>query len=152
MDSIDAQIIDLLRADGRLSYAELARQVGLTAPSVQDRVAKLEKAGVILGFRAIVDPAAVGSPVTALIGLVTNSARNYADITDHLHGIEEIEDCYFLAGEECYMLKVRVAKIEDLERLIESLGRIDGVSHTRTTITLSTKWEGRPKALRIEDE
>ncbi|WP_025272833.1 Lrp/AsnC family transcriptional regulator [Haloglycomyces albus] len=151
MDSIDSQIIDLLREDGRISYAELARQVGLTAPSVQDRVTKLEKANIITGFRAVVDHSAIGTPVTALIGLVTNSARNYSDITEQLSQIEEIEDCYFLAGEECYMLKVRVAEIEDLERLIEQLGRIDGVSRTRTTITLSTKWEGRPKLLTPEE-
>jgi Lrp/AsnC family transcriptional regulator, leucine-responsive regulatory protein len=151
VDDIDRRIVDLLRKDGRTSYAELARQVGLTAPSVQDRVQKLEKNGVFLGYRAVVDPNAIGFPITALVGVVTDSASEYSDIAEALHEIPEVESCYFTAGVECYMLKVRVPQMGDLERLIERIGRIRGVAQTRTTVALSTKWEDRPQPMPRDD-
>jgi Lrp/AsnC family leucine-responsive transcriptional regulator len=151
VDEIDRTIVNLLRADGRTSYAELARRVGLTAPSVQDRVAKLEKNGVITGYQAVVDPEAVGLAITALIGIIPDSNADHVEICDRLRAIPEIESCYFLAGVECYQLKVRVPKMADLERLIHRLGGIPGVAQTRTTITLSTKWEDRPQPVDSED-
>lgn len=147
MDEIDRTIVNLLRADGRTSYAELARRVGLTAPSVQDRVAKLEKSGVITGYQAIIDPESVGLGITALIGIIPDSSADHIAICDRLHAIPQIESCYFLAGVECYQLKVRVPKMADLERLIHRIGAIPGVAQTRTTITLSTKWEDRPQQI-----
>ncbi|WP_026930754.1 Lrp/AsnC family transcriptional regulator [Glycomyces tenuis] len=151
MDEIDRTIVNLLRADGRTSYAELARRVGLTAPSVQDRVTKLEKNGVITGYQAVVDPEAVGLGITALIGIIPDSSADHIEICDRLRAMTEIESCYFLAGVECYQLKVRVPKMADLERLIHRLGGIPGVAQTRTTITLSTKWEDRPQPVGAED-
>lgn len=145
MDEIDRTIVNLLRADGRTSYAELARRVGLTAPSVQDRVTKLEKNGVITGYQAVVDPESVGLGITALIGIIPDSSADHIQICDRLRAISQIESCYFLAGVECYQLKVRVPKMADLEQLIHRLGAIAGVAQTRTTITLSTKWEDRPQ-------
>ena len=72
---MDRQLIDLLRANGRATYAELARQVGLSSPAVHERVAKLEAAGVITGYRAVIDPAAVGLDVTALVGVMRSSTK-----------------------------------------------------------------------------
>lgn len=147
MDEIDRTIVNLLRADGRTSYAELARRVGLTAPSVQDRVAKLEKNGVITGYQAVVDPEAIGLGITALIGIIPDSSADHLAICDKLNAIEQIESCYFLAGVECYQIKVRVPKMADLEQLIHRVAGIGGVAQTRTTITLSTKWEDRPQPI-----
>ncbi|GAB3219894.1 Lrp/AsnC family transcriptional regulator [Glycomyces halotolerans] len=145
MDEIDQTIVNLLRTDGRTSYAELARRVGLTAPSVQDRVTKLEKNGVITGYQAVIDPEAIGLGITALIGIIPDSSADHIEICDRLRSIPQIESCYFLAGVECYQLKVRVPKMADLETLIHRVSAIPGVAQTRTTITLSTKWEDRPQ-------
>ena len=144
MDAIDRALLDLLRRSARLSYAELARKVGLSAPAVHERVGKLETSGVIRGYHADVEPHSVELGVTAIIGLVANVTD---DILDHLREMEEIESCYFMAGEESYLVTVRVASIDELEHVIVSLSRVPGVSRTRTMIALSTKWENRPRPL-----
>lgn len=148
MDATDRRIVDLLRANARLSYAELARQVGLSAPSIHERVGKLESAGVILGYRADVLPEAIGLGVTALIGIVQQADTEIDDVVAALRGLPEVESCYFLAGEESFLLKVRVGTMVELEQMIVRLNRIPGVARTRTTVALSTKWEGRPQPVR----
>jgi Lrp/AsnC family transcriptional regulator, leucine-responsive regulatory protein len=142
LDPIDRRLIDLLRGNARLSYAELARQVGLSAPAVHERVGKLETAKIIRGYRADVDPDAIGLAVTALIGVVQEGHADH--LLDELYRMPEVESCYFLAGEESYLLKVRVSTIVELEHLVVRLHRTPGVARTRTMIALSTKWEGRP--------
>lgn len=152
MDDIDLRLVELLRANARLSYAELARQVGLSAPAVHDRVGKLESGGVIRGYRADAEPEAIGLGVTALIGLVQDSAADPDDVLEALRALPEIESCYFMAGVESFLIKVRVATIHELETLIVRLNRTAGVASTRTAIALSTKWEDRPQPLlRSED-
>ena len=148
MDDIDRQIVDLLRDNGRMSYAELARQVGLTAPSVHERVGKLESTGVIRGYQADITPELIGLGVTALIGIVQEAGTAIGDVVTALHALPEIESCYFLAGEESFLLKVRVGSMAELEQLIVRLSRTHGVARTRTTVALSTKWEGRPQPAR----
>ncbi len=140
---MDEQLIALLRANGRASYAELARQVGLSAPSVHERVGKLESAGVITGYRAVVDPVAVGRGVTALVGVIESDSVDETGVEEALRGLPQIEDCWRVAGSEAYVLKVRVADIPSLEATISAVNRIRGVARTRTTVVLSTKWEGR---------
>lgn len=152
MDDIDLRLVELLRANARLSYAELARQVGLSAPAVHDRVGKLESGGVIRGYRADAEPEAIGLGVTALIGIVQDSAADPDDVLEALRALPEIESCYFMAGVESFLIKVRVATIHELETLIVRLNRTAGVASTRTAIALSTKWEDRPQPLlRSED-
>jgi Lrp/AsnC family leucine-responsive transcriptional regulator len=143
VDAIDRRIVELLTANGRLSYAELARQVGLSGPAVHERVGKLEAGGVIRSYRAHVDPEAVGLPVTAFIGIVQGADSEIDEVVAALSEHPEIESCYFLAGVESFLLQVRVPTITALEHLIVRLNRIPGVASTRTTIALSTKWEAR---------
>lgn len=150
MDATDRQIIELLRKNGRLLYAELARQVGLSAPSVHERVGKLEAAGVIQGYRADVTPETLGLGITALIGIQQQTDSELDDVELALREIPQVESCYFLAGEESYLLKVRVATMGELEQLIGRINRIRGVARTRTTVALSTKWENRPQPMREE--
>jgi Lrp/AsnC family transcriptional regulator, leucine-responsive regulatory protein len=140
---VDEQLISLLRANGRASYAELARQVGLSAPSVHERVGKLEAAGVITGYRAVVDPTAIGLDVTALVGVIESDSVDDTGLVAALREMPQVEDCWRVAGSEGYVLKVRVSDIPALEAAIGSLNRIRGVARTRTTVVLSTKWEGR---------
>lgn len=144
MDDIDRRIVQLLQDNARLSYAELARRVGLTSPSVQERVAKLERNGVITAYRAEVNPDAVGLAITALIGIVTVPGAEYPDVAEAIVPITEVESCYFMAGQESYLLKVRVGAMAELEQLVNRLNRLPGVGGTRTTVALSTKFEGRP--------
>ncbi|HEX6969032.1 MAG TPA: Lrp/AsnC family transcriptional regulator [Micromonosporaceae bacterium] len=147
MDAIDVRLLELLRANARLSYAELGRQVGLSAPAVHERVGKLEAGGVIRAYRADVAPETVGLGVTALIGVVEDSGGDTDDVLAAFREMPEIESCYFTAGVESFLLKARVGTIAELEQLIVRLNRTPGVASTRTTIALSTKWEDRPQPL-----
>ena len=147
MDAIDLRLVELLRGNARLSFAELARQVGLSAPAVHERVGKLESSGVVRGYRADVDPSAVGLGVTALIGVTEESTADAEDVLAELHTMPEIESCYFLAGAESFLLTVRVATIAELERFVLRLNRTPGVASTRTAVALSVKWENRPRPL-----
>jgi Lrp/AsnC family transcriptional regulator, leucine-responsive regulatory protein len=116
--------------------------VGLSAPAVHERVGKLESARVITGYRAVVDPTAVGLDVTALISVIESDAVDETGVEAALAAMPEVEDCWRVAGSEGYVLKVRVADIPALEAAISALNRIRGVARTRTTVVLSTKWEG----------
>jgi Lrp/AsnC family leucine-responsive transcriptional regulator len=143
VDDIDRRLVALLVADARASYAELARAVGLSAPSVHDRVRRLERSGAITGYAAVVDPHAVGLGVTALVGILQREGVEQDDLATSLAAIEEIEDCWFVAGEEAFVVKVRVADIDALEHTLGVLRRTKGVARTRTTVVLSTRFEGR---------
>jgi Lrp/AsnC family transcriptional regulator, leucine-responsive regulatory protein len=147
VDAIDLRLVELLRTNARLSFAELARQVGLSAPAVHERVGKLESSGVVRGYRADVDPEAIGLGVTAMIGVVEESTTDADELQELLRDLPEIESCYFMAGVESFLLTVRVGTIAELERLIVRLNRTPGVASTRTAIALSAKWENRPRPL-----
>jgi Lrp/AsnC family leucine-responsive transcriptional regulator len=151
VDATDRRIVDLLSRNARLSYAELARQIGLSGPAVHERVGKLETTGVIRSYRTQVDPEAVGLGVTAFIGIVQTADSEVDDILTAMSEHSEIESCYFLAGAESFLIRVRVPTIGELEQLIVRLNRIPGVAMTRTTIALSTKWEDRPQPLAPEE-
>jgi Lrp/AsnC family leucine-responsive transcriptional regulator len=147
VDTIDRQLVDLLRTNARLSYAELARQVGLSAPAVHERVGKLEATGVLRGYHADVTPEAIGLGITALIGVVQDNSGDINGVLETLEKMEEIESCYFMAGEESFLLKARLGTIDELEQLIVRVNRTPGVARTRTAVALSTKWEGRPRPM-----
>jgi Lrp/AsnC family leucine-responsive transcriptional regulator len=110
---------------------------------VHERVGKLEAAGVITGYRAVVDPGALGQNVTALVSVIESDAVDDTGVEEGLRELPEVEDCWRVAGSEGYVLKVRVPDIPSLEATISALNRIRGVARTRTTVVLSTKWEGR---------
>jgi Lrp/AsnC family leucine-responsive transcriptional regulator len=151
MDAVDRQLIQALRENGRASYAELGRLVGLSGPSVTDRINRLEQAGVITGYRAEVDPTSLGFGVTALIGLQLSDAADHEEVAVRLSDLREIEDAWFIAGEDSYMLKVRVSDVDGLESVVRGLSLTKGVSRTRTTVVLSTKWENRVNELPEEE-
>ncbi|MBN9608792.1 MAG: AsnC family transcriptional regulator [Actinobacteria bacterium 69-20] len=146
MDAVDRGVVDALRVEGRLSYAELARKVNLSSSTVHERVAKLESSGVISGYRAVVDPRQIGLDVTALIGVQPGEYGRDDDIAVALEAMPEVESCYSVAGEEAFIVLVRVASVDDLHRYLGRLRAIDGVSRTRTTVVLATRFEGRPVA------
>ncbi len=143
---VDAQILGLLASDGRMSYADLARETGLSTSAVHQRVRRLEQRGVIRGYRALVDHRAVGLPMTALIDLTPLDPSAPDDIPQRVEEFGEIESCWSVAGDASYVVKVRVAEPGDLEDLLARIRSAAGVS-TRTTIVLSTPFEERPPKL-----
>lgn len=144
MDAVDRGIIAALRTNGRATYADLGRQVGLSASAVHERVGKLEATGVIVGYHAVVDPNAVGLGVTALIGIHPTDTADDDEVATALGALHEVESCYAVAGDEAFVVKVRVATVDELEHALGRLRRIHGVARTRTTVVLSTRFEGRP--------
>lgn len=150
VDVIDSTLVQALRADGRASWAELGRLVGLSGPSVQERVRRLEDRGVITGYAAVVAPAAVGLGVSALIGLIQSDEALSEDVAAQLADVSEVEDCWFVAGDENFVVKVRAADVAALEVVVGKLRRVRGVARTHTTVVLSTRWEGRPVPLADE--
>jgi Lrp/AsnC family leucine-responsive transcriptional regulator len=143
MDGVDRQLLDALRANARATYAELARIVGLSAPAVHERVAKLEAGGVITGYHAAVAPESLGYAMNALVGIFITDSADTDDIASSLGALPAVEHCWFVAGEETFVIKVRVADVAELEATIRRLNAIDGVARTRTTVVLSTKFEDR---------
>jgi Lrp/AsnC family leucine-responsive transcriptional regulator len=143
MDDVDRALIEALRANARTSYAELGRLVEMSGPSVAERVQRLEQAGVITGYHAAVDPPALGLPVAALVGVHLSDNADQDEVTDALAALDEVEDCWFVAGDESFLIKVRVADVSELEATLSRLRQVPGISRTRTTVVLSTKWENR---------
>lgn len=143
LDGRDLDILSALQEDGRATYADVGARVGLSASAVHERVRKLEVAGVISGYRAVIDPEAIGFMVTALIAATPLDPRQPDDLPDRLADFPEVEDCYSVAGEANYILKVRTRTTSGLEELIRRLRDKGGVA-TRTTVVLSTPFEGRP--------
>ena len=143
MDDVDRHLVQALRSHGRATYAELARQVGLSAPAVHERVGKLEASGVITGYHAAIEPGALGNPMNALIGVFITDSADTDEIAEALAEIASVEDCWFVAGEETFVVKVAIPDVTGLERVIRQLNAVRGVARTRTTVVLSTKFEDR---------
>lgn len=146
LEPLDQAIARELNANGRCSFTDLAERVGLSVSAVHQRVRRLEQRGLIKGYFARLDGEQIGLPLTALISLTPNDPAAPDDYPQHLEHIREIESCYSVAGDESYVLLVRVASplaLEDLLRRIREAAKVS----TRTTVVLSTPFEGRPVAL-----
>ena len=141
MEETNRKILALLAGDGRLSYTELARQTGLSVSAVQQRVRRLEERGVIRGYSALIDPQEAGLPLTAFVSIKPFDPAAADDAPERLAHLNAIEACHSVAGEENYILKVRVASPVALEELLQEIRAAASVS-TRTTIVLSTPFEG----------
>jgi Lrp/AsnC family leucine-responsive transcriptional regulator len=143
VDDTDRLLLDALRTNARATYAELARTVGLSAPAAHERVAKLEASGVITGYHAAIAPESFGRSMSALVGVFVTDSADTDRVTEDLAALPEVEDCWFVAGEETFVVKIRVEDVGGLEQAIRTMNRLRGVARTRTTVVLSTKFEGR---------
>ena len=143
-DDIDYQILELLQSDARLSNAAIAEQVGLTTSTVFERVKKLEKKGVIRRYVAIVDGTAVGKSITAFVRLVIGTAAgdDYVEskrqFTEGCIQEPDVLECHTVAGEDCYVLKVRATSPQDLELLLERIRSYAPIVRSTSSIVLST--------------
>jgi len=144
IDPIDARIMDILQRDGRRSYADIGADVGMSGPSAHERVKKLEARGIVRGYAAQVDPAAVGLGVLAFMWVTQAPGSIADDITDAFGEIPEVEACHRIAGEGDYLLKIRASDTADLERVVRRVQTTRHVYRTETDIVFSTPFERRP--------
>jgi Lrp/AsnC family leucine-responsive transcriptional regulator len=143
VEEIDRAIVAALASDGRLSYTDLAEKVGLSVSAAHQRVRRLEQRGVLRGYAARIDYPAIDLPLTAFVAIRPLDLTQADDSPDRLAHLPEIEACYSVAGEDHYLLLVRVASPAALERLLQEIRAAANVT-TRTTVVLSTPYEGRP--------
>ena len=143
LEGTDRKILDLLANDGRMSFTDLGKATGLSTSAVHQRVKRLESRGLIQGYGATLDHEQLGLPLTAFISIRPIDPSQPDDSPERVREIPEIESCWSVAGDESYILKVRVASPTSLEDLLARIRAAANVS-TRTTIVLSTPYEGRP--------
>jgi Lrp/AsnC family leucine-responsive transcriptional regulator len=142
IDDIDAQIMDILQSDARTSNAEIARRVELAPSAVGGRLQRLERDGIVRGYEARLDPKAVGADLLAFIFVRADERPGELATAGRLAEIPEVQEVHHIAGEDCYLVKVRTADPEALGRLLrERLGAIRSVTATRTTVVLETVLE-----------
>jgi Lrp/AsnC family transcriptional regulator, leucine-responsive regulatory protein len=142
VEEIDQKILSLLCRNGRMSFTDLSREAGLSVSATHQRVRRLERRGVIKGYAAVIDPADAGLPLTAFVSIKPFDPAAPDDAPERLAHLTAIEACHSVAGDENYILKVRVASPADLENLLQEIRTAASVS-TRTTIVLSTPYENR---------
>ena len=141
-DPIDRQLAVALLADGRATLKSLAELTGLGVSAVQARVRRLESDGVIKAYTAVIDPESLGLPLAALIAITPLDPDHEYDIPELLAEVPEVEACHSVAGEDSFVLFVRVATPSALEELIREIRRRTNVS-TRTTVVLQTFFDRR---------
>lgn len=142
LDDVDRILVRELVAEGRATLAELAASARLSVSAVQSRVRRLEARGVIAGYSARVDPEAVGHLLSAFVAITPLDPSQPDDAPARLEHIEEIESCHSVAGEESYVLLVRVASARALEDLLQRIRTAANVK-TRSTIILNTFYADR---------
>ena len=153
IDGQDAVIVTILQKNARTSNAEIARQVGMAPSAVFERIRKLEERGVLRGFRAELDPRAVGLPLLAFVFVRSNERAGGVSAAEKIAKIREVLEVHHVAGEDCFLVKLRAADTEDLGRILrEKVGAIPAVTSTRTTIVLETVKEQSALPLESREE
>jgi DNA-binding Lrp family transcriptional regulator len=141
MDKIDQQIVSLLREGARRSFRDIGQTVGLSAPAVKRRVDRLEAAGLITGYTAVLDPALLGWSMQAVVSLYCEGTMAADEVCDAVESHPEVVAAYTVAGEASAVLVVRASDTGHLERLLERIREHRGVLRTQTQIVLSTLFE-----------
>jgi Lrp/AsnC family leucine-responsive transcriptional regulator len=140
MDDIDRRILDILQRDGKVSQARIAETVGLTTPSVNERIKKLETKGFIRRFTALLDPRLVGMPLVAHVDVMLEHPRFERAFLDEIENLLEVQECYAISGDYGYRLKLRARDVEQFETLLrEKIQTLRGVARTRVDLSLSIK-------------
>lgn len=137
LDDIDLKILALLQRDGRMSHVALGKEVNLTAPSVYARIQRLEEAGVIRGYTVLVAPAAVGQAMVAFVRIQTFAGEaEFQQFEAYVQAQDAILECHDVAGEDSYLLKVRVQDTVQLQQVITEIRRYLPGSRTITSISM----------------
>jgi Lrp/AsnC family transcriptional regulator, leucine-responsive regulatory protein len=143
LDDANRRLLEELQSDARVSLAELGRRVGLSSPAVAERLQRLERQGVITGYRATVDPSALGYPLTAIIR-VRPAIRQIPKVAELVRGLPEVVECHRITGEDCYLIKAHVRSVGHLEEVIDQLATF---GQTTTSIVQSSPVQPRAIAL-----
>ena len=139
IDELDLAVLRMLQTDGRATYASMGKAVGLSGPSVHARVRRMERDGIIRGFTALIDPAALGQELVAIVRVtVAASAAEQEPFESVVLGEEQVLECHDVDGEDSYILKVRTDSARSLRRLLAGLRSVPGVTRTVTSIALET--------------
>jgi Lrp/AsnC family transcriptional regulator, leucine-responsive regulatory protein len=143
LDEIDAKILEILQKKGRTRRNDLAEAVGLSLPSVSERMRKLEEAGYITGYHATVDAKKLGRDIAAFIFVTVDSSKHYGQFRDHATALDEILECHAITGEGSHLLKIRTNNTASLEKLLAKIQTWPGVVNTRTNLVLSSSKESQ---------
>jgi Lrp/AsnC family transcriptional regulator, leucine-responsive regulatory protein len=143
LDEIDRRLLAELTVDGRLTMAELGRRVSLSPPAVAERVQRLELASVITGYRAVIDPKAIGFPIAAVVR-VRPASRQLHRIPEVARDTPEVVECYRITGEDCFFIKLHLRSMDDLEEILD---RFVDYGQTTTSIIHSSPVANRPLPL-----
>ena len=141
IDEIDVKILEALQKNGRTKRNDLADAVGLSIPSVSERLKKLEDSQIIRGYHADLDAKKLGRDVTAFIFVTIDSSKHYGQFIDHAGTLDEILECHAITGEGTHLLKVRTTHTASLEKLLAKIQSWAGVVSTRTDLVLSSSKE-----------
>ncbi len=141
VDTTDCCILELLQENCKQPLAAIGEKVGLSAPAVVERIHKLEEAGIIRGYAAVLDARLLGRDVTAFIGVSTAEPGTIRSLEAAVSAIEEALECHHVTGAHSLMIKVKTCTTETLEGLIDRIRSLPGVSRTETMVVLSTQTE-----------
>lgn len=137
IDDLDQNILTALMVEGRVKWSALADQFGVSAPAIADRVRRLEKSGVLVGYAAKLNPELLGFDLTAFVTVTLEHPRHRQGFVDYVEANDRVQACHHIVGEGDYLLKVCCRSTAELERLLsEELKALPGVQQTRTTISL----------------
>ena len=142
LDEVDRHILSVLQENCKLPLVKIGERVGLSAPSVAERIDKLEKSGVIRGYTAILDGRRLGKDITAFIGVFIDHPKLIGKFEKEIDHLEDVQECHHVTGQHTVLLKVKVNNTSGLEELIRKIRSIEGVSRTETSVVLSTHTEG----------
>lgn len=151
-DALDRSILELLQRNCKQPLTAIGEQVGLSAPSVVERIHKLEEAGVITDYVALLDARRLGMDVTAFIGLSTEHPRAIGLLEQQVCEIDDVLECHHVTGAHTLMVKVKTQSTQSLEQLIDRIRSLEGVTRTETSVVLSTHAERPRLALDGSDE
>jgi Lrp/AsnC family transcriptional regulator for asnA, asnC and gidA len=139
MDKIDGQILGLLKRDGRISLIDISKEIGLSSPTIKDRIDKLESNGVILGYQPVIDYKKLGLGLTAFIGLTLDfHSCCQGDVDEALKKMEDVVEAHYTDGDWDMLIKVVLKNTEDLMTFLQKLNTVKGITNSRTIISLAT--------------
>ncbi len=151
IDRIDKIIIHILQKAGRTKRSELAEKTALSVPAVSERLKRLEEAGIIRGYHAVVEPLRLGFDLAAFIVVTVNSSDHYDSFLDRVEENDEILECHAITGEGTHMIKVRAKNTVALERLLATMQSWEGVTRTLTRLILSSPKESHHLPITLSD-
>jgi Lrp/AsnC family leucine-responsive transcriptional regulator len=143
LDQIDLKILSILQNQGRTHLADIAKEVYLSSPAVMERVKKLESSGIIKGYQAVLDPKKVGKDVTAFVGVSVAHQKYIDGFAAYVSRQRDVLECHHVTGEESFILKVKTANTESLEKLLGQIRSLEGVTGTVTKVVLSSVKESQ---------